>query len=296
MTPGPRDQDSRFTVLGASGFIGRHLVHHLRSLGHPVFAPRRCDSRIYEQPLGHAFYAIGVTADFRTRPYDTMEAHVSLLGEILRRGRFASLTYLSSTRLYGSAGATAEDVDFVVNPGRPGDLYNLSKLAGEALCLGHHQTTVRVARLSNVYGAGMDTGDAPSQNFLAAVIREAVQDGRIVLHTAPESAKDYVAVEDAVRALHRIALYGTHRIYNIGFGRNLSHAALTAALGMLTGCPVEALPGAPVTGFPVIDTSRLENLFARPDDSWMPTALLDRLPDLVSRFARKPALAAGGTA
>ena len=59
-------------------------------------------------------YAIGVTADFRTRPFETMEAHVSVLCEILRDARLDSLTYLSSTRLYGGAASTGEGTDFRV--------------------------------------------------------------------------------------------------------------------------------------------------------------------------------------
>lgn len=287
---------ARFCVLGAGGFIGSHIVNHLRSLGHSVFVPGRGDGRLHEQPLGHVIYAIGITADFRTRPYDTMEAHVSLLGSLMRDARFDSFTYLSSTRLYGSANATDEDADFRVNPARPGDLYDLSKLAGEALCLAHPQATVRVARLSNVYGGDMDRVGAPSQNFLPTVIREAVRDRRIVLRSAPESAKDYVAIEDVARALHRIALDGAHRIYNVACGRNVSHAALAASLARITGCKVEVAPGAPLIEFREIDTSRIESLFAGPGDPWSPAALPDRLPELVRQFDHKPALVAGGTA
>jgi nucleoside-diphosphate-sugar epimerase len=287
---------AQFTVLGANGFIGRHLMQHLQACGHAVSAPARGVHLADRQTLGHVIYAIGLTADFRTRPYKTMEAHVCLLGDFLRRARFESFTYLSSTRLYGGAGSTGEDADLSVNPNNPGDLYNLSKLAGEALCLVHSQPTVRVARLSNVYGSGMGADGAPSQNFLAAVIREAVQDGRIVLRTAPQSAKDYVAIDDVVRALRRIALSGTRRIYNVACGRNVSHAELAAGLARLTGCAVDAVPGASLAGFPVIDTSRIETLFAQPDDPWSPAALPDRLPALVAQFADLPVPALGGAA
>lgn len=285
-----------FTVLGANGFIGRHLVRHLRAQGHAVFTPGRGDGEIYRQSLGHVFHAIGVTADFRTRPFDTMEAHVAVAGELLRRAHFDSFTYLSSTRLYGNLGSTAEDTDFTVNPANGSDLYNLSKLAGEALCLAHPQPSVRIARLSNVYGEDMDRDGTPSQNFLAAVIRDAVCRGRIRLHTALESAKDYIAVEDVVRALVRIALDGTERIYNVGAGRNVSHAELADALARLTGCTVDVVPGAPETAFPALDVTRLARLFAACAGTWSPAALLDRLPGLVSGCSHEPAHAAGGSA
>ena len=59
--------------------------------------------------LGHAVYCIGLTADFRRRPQATMDAHVGVLGEVLRHGRFDSFLYLSSARLYRNAKTGAED-------------------------------------------------------------------------------------------------------------------------------------------------------------------------------------------
>ena len=125
------DKNAEFTILGATGFIGRHLVHHLHAANRTVFAPARGNQRLFSQALGHVIYAVGVTADFRTQPFETMESHVSLLGEILRRAQFDSFTYLSSTRVYARAVSTTETTDIRVNPSDPSELYNLSKLAGE---------------------------------------------------------------------------------------------------------------------------------------------------------------------
>ena len=80
----PKVDRGPFTVLGASGFIGGRLVRYLRSLGHSVLVPGRDDAHLTGQPLGHLIYAIGVTADFRARPFDTMDAHVSVLSKALR--------------------------------------------------------------------------------------------------------------------------------------------------------------------------------------------------------------------
>ena len=75
----------RFTVLGASGYIGRHLVPHLRALGAEVWAPAKGELTGLDQPLGHVIYAVGLTAGFRTRPYDTVQAHVGWLAQLLQR-------------------------------------------------------------------------------------------------------------------------------------------------------------------------------------------------------------------
>ena len=285
---------AQFTVLGANGFIGRHLVRHLRSLDHTVFAPGRGDQLIYSQPLGHVIYAIGVTADFRTRPLETMEAHVAVLCEFLRHARVESLTYLSSTRIYRGTASTGENAEFRVNPADPGDLYNLSKMAGEALCLAQPSKAVRIARLSNVYASQLQESSANRQNFLYSVIDDAVLDRRVVLRTSLDSAKDYVAIDDVCRAISRIAQNGTERIYNVASGQNTSHAQLTQVLAALTGCSIEVAPQAPKIEYPTIDTTRLSNLFTEMGETWSPVSLLDQLPCLTASPQMKPTIAAGG--
>ena len=124
----------RFTLLGAHGFVGRHLLTYLTSLGHEVIAPAR-DARLTDACDGtHEIYAIGLTADFRQRPFDTIEAHVSLAAELLRDCDFTSILYLSSTRVYAGSTNTDKSAALTVCPGNPSDLYNLSKLTGEAIC------------------------------------------------------------------------------------------------------------------------------------------------------------------
>lgn len=161
---------SFFTVLGASGYIGSRVVRHLRAEGHAVWAPERGDSSILNRPLGHVLYCVGLTGDFRNRPFDTVQAHVGLLAEILRHANFESLLYLSSTRVYQGAERTDEDAPLTVVPGTPSDLYNLTKLTGESLCHCSGREGVRVVRLSNVVGEGMDPA---SGNFIATLLQDA---------------------------------------------------------------------------------------------------------------------------
>jgi len=64
-----------------------------------VICPTR-DESLDGRDLGHIIYCIGITADFRRRPHDTITAHVTKLQEVLTRTSFESLVYLSSTRVY----------------------------------------------------------------------------------------------------------------------------------------------------------------------------------------------------
>jgi nucleoside-diphosphate-sugar epimerase len=270
---------ARFTIIGGRGFIGGHLAAHMAASGHDVAAPAR--GALPSRDAGHVVYCAGLTADFRSKPFETVAAHVSHLADVLSHVRPESFLYLSSTRVYGASGR--EDAPLTVIPANPSDLYNATKIAGEALCLAQPAATVRVARMSNVYGSGMG-----EDNFLAAIIREAVT-GRLKLSTAFESEKDYVDVRDVVRAIERIALHGRHRIYNVASGRNVTHRALAERLTRLTGCILAIEPDAPRIRYPHIDTRRLAAEFD-PADQWAPADLLARLPRLVSSASAMHAL------
>src|ERR1700683_195777 len=245
------------TVLGSRGFIGSHCVTHLKQLGVNVFAPRRDDPSIFSNDLGHVFYCAGLTADFRQQPVATIKAHVSSLVDVLEQAKYESLLSLSSTRVYTGSTCAREEETLRVNPGDPSDLYNLSKLTGEAACLAFKKKNVRVGRLSNVYGIGMD-----SVNFLGSLVNDAVTRGRISLATSRAGAKDYVCGSDVVKILSKIAFSGRHSLYNIASGRNVSTDQIVNELARLTGCTIEVAENAPTLVFPEIQTDRIREEFA----------------------------------
>lgn len=278
------DVMTKFTILGASGFIGSHLVEMLRNRGEVVDTP---DVRrgIAGGDCGHLIYCIGLTADFRSRPLDTMHAHAGVLAEVLKSCRFESLLYLSSARVYAGGESGAEDAKLRADPATPDDIDILSKMAGEALCLTQPAETIRVARVSNVFGDDLAWLDSKSDEFLPSLIRAALRDRRIRLQSAPASSNDYVWIDDVTRALYRIAVGGKHRLYNVGAGRNISHGDMCGVLRELTGCEVDVAPGAPTIVTPQLDLSRLGAEFGPPDRPWAPVDLLDRLGDMVGAAA-----------
>jgi nucleoside-diphosphate-sugar epimerase len=259
------------TVLGASGFIGSHLTAELERRGLDVETPAR-DADLTGEDLGTVFYCVGLTGDAPGRPFDTVEAHVVKLSEVLRHCRFDRIVYLSSTRLYLGASTATEDETLRIDPLDPGRVFNLSKAIGESLVL-QAEGAGRVARLSNVYGP-----DWESENFLTEIITAACRDGALIIRDGPESAKDYVHVQDAVEALIRIGLEGTRDVYNVASGRNVSHRELAAGLEDATGCTVEFGAEPRTFAFPPIDTGRLRDEFP-----FSPRSLLDNLPELVDR-------------
>ena len=166
------------------------------------------------------------------------------------------MLYLSSTRVYAGAAATGEEAALTVRPQRPDHLYNLSKLTGEALCLARPEPTVRVARLSNVIGAG----DSPI-NFLPSVLAECRRKGGVVLRTSAKSSKDYIAVDEVCGLLPRIATEGRQRIYNVASGVNTTNAVIAQLLRQRMGAEVKFSAGAETVTFPQIDIARIRDEF-----------------------------------
>jgi nucleoside-diphosphate-sugar epimerase len=213
------------TVLGASGYIGSGIVKKLEEMGVAFYLPGRNED-LKGKELGNVIYCIGLTADFRTKPFETVEAHVCLLNKILKECSFESLTYLSSTRLYiNSQKETGEEEDkILVDPLEPDELYTLTKLTGERICMSSGKL-VKIARLSNVFG-----NDHGSTNFLADIIKNIEECGEVVLFSALSSSKDYIFIDDAVDLILKIALQGKEKIYNVASGINTTNAEIITAL------------------------------------------------------------------
>jgi len=261
------------TVLGSGGFIGSHIVKRLQSDNVPYFAPSRGEP-LARRHLGQIIYCIGLTADFRSRPFDTLEAHVCNLLEIIRTTEFDRLLYLSSTRLYQSCDEIAyEDTCFEVNPLHPGDLYNVSKAAGEALVAACGKRG-KIARLSNVYG-----GDFRSSNFLASVLTDAVSKQKVVLNSSLESEKDYVSIDTVVDILLEIATNAKETLYNVASGTNVTHRELMDRISRLTGCEVLVSADAQTTRFPRISIERIRSEFV-----YTPSNVLTDLEKTISLY------------
>jgi nucleoside-diphosphate-sugar epimerase len=263
------------TVLGASGFIGSNLVKRLEELGIPYNAPGR-DKTTSSGIGGHVIYCIGLTSDFRSRPFDTVHAHVCKLLDVLQGWEFDSLLYLSSTRLYRTDMPEAREEDsFQINSLNPSELYNISKAMGESIALASGKKT-RVVRLSNVYG-----DDFTSENFLPSVIKDAVLKKKVVLQTSAESTKDYINICDVVDGLINIATKGKYKIYNLASGVNVPNQQLMDRISQLTGCGVEFEREAPTITFPPINIDRMRTEF-----NFRPSNVLADITALVESYSR----------
>jgi nucleoside-diphosphate-sugar epimerase len=245
------------------------MARYLRDQGHVVDVPARDLDGVFDSDLGHVVYAIGLTGDFRKRPFNTVEAHVCLLAKLLQKCRFDSWLYLSSTRLYASLDLDRpahENSAVIVEPGLD-SLYNLSKLMGESLCLACPSHSVRVARLSNVYGYGMN-----KDTFLGSVLSDFRLRSQVTINESPDSGKDYVAMSKVAPLLEAISVHGSERIYNVASGVIVTHKQLFEKIRELTGLSVQYSVGGSRRTFPRVDISRVQSEFG-----FQPDNLLDTL-------------------
>ena len=261
----------RFSVFGARGLVGTRLVETLRDSGHLCEGYGRETWPERGAHLGRIIYSIGVTADFRKRPHDTVEAHVGRLSRVLQDYSFDSFTYMSSARVYRCANGPADEAaSFSLPPLDPDKLYDLSKLLGECLCRFSADPKVRIVRMSNAYVAG-----DPSPNFLPSVLAEAACNGAVEIRQSPVSCKDYIALDDAVSAIIAITLHGTEPVYNVASGTMVSHGEIAVVLRKC-GVDVSFAADGQDDIQPVLPVARLSALL-----DWSPRHLLDDLPGLM---------------
>lgn len=136
----------------------------------------------------------------------------------------AMVVYSSSVEIYGNA----RGADDVFDEGYTGQLdlssarscYNESKRSSEALCQSYakeHGVSVRIARLSRIFGPTMLPSDSKASSQF---IKKALAHEDIVLKSKGDQLFSYAYAADAAAALVHIAAHGSDgEAYNVSGGR-----------------------------------------------------------------------------
>ncbi|WP_423199198.1 MULTISPECIES: NAD-dependent epimerase/dehydratase family protein [unclassified Cupriavidus] len=246
----------RCTVIGGAGFVGSRLADTLRRAGHEVWVPARGDRALFTRDLGHVYYCAGLTADYAARPYDTVAAHVTLLADVLRADRYEHLVYLSSTRLYDTSvlDIGIESAALTLQPANPRALYDFSKGLGENLCLTVAAGRTAVARLSCVFDW---TPGAPG--FLSEWLVRAASERAFRLESDSGYVRDYIHLDDVVRALMTISTRRAGGIFNVASGENVSNGELVEVFAQ-AGWDITLTRKSPVQRAAICSTDALRAL------------------------------------
>jgi GDP-4-dehydro-6-deoxy-D-mannose reductase len=233
----------RALVTGASGFVGRHLVHHLEGAGDDVApfagvdvtdgaATREAIAAAGPEVVYHlaAQASVGASwsdpaASFRVNAEGTL--HVL---EACRAAGVDRVLVVSSAEVYGTVGAEPVREDAPLRPVSP---YAASKVAAEYLGLqAHLGTGLGVVRVRPFNHTGPGQGDRFVVPAIARRVVEAERSGSDHVTAGNlDPERDFTDVRDVVAAYRLAVVHGEPgEVYNVCSGAAVTVRALVDAL------------------------------------------------------------------
>ncbi len=244
-----RGARSPVVLLGASGFLGKAVRADLERAGYVVWGggsatidlrrPESLDTlRRVVSSNTILIMAAAVMRD-RGNAIQAFEDHMAMIARVARLlsdGPIRKCLYVSSAAVYGD-GTTNEAITEEA-PVNPDTQYAMAKLAGELLMT---QAAVAVStpavilRACRIYGPGDPNlvSYGPAQ-----FIKTAHERGVIELFGEGEERREYVFIDDAARAVRRLAGDASTGVYNLANGRPASFATVAGAIQRLLPGPV----------------------------------------------------------
>ena len=254
----------RALVLGAGGFVGRHLCARLRADGWDVVGtvrpgpagavlpgavpvdladPAALTEAVRAAEPDVAFHlaagrARGTAADRAATAAVNTSSGLHLV-EALGPGCRAVVRLGSSTEYAAVDGPMDETAPLV-----PRGFFGATKAAGSLLLVAAAQERglrSTVLRAFQVYGPGDHAGR------LVPTVLRAARDGTVLPLTAPGSRRDWVHVDDVVEVCVRAALaddLAPGTVLNVGTGRQTTNEELVAAAERATGRRIRTDVGA----------------------------------------------------
>lgn len=221
----------RYLVTGGAGFIGAAMTRDLLDDGHDVVIVDNLSTGFEEAVPEGATLVVGDCQDpelwrelsdvryeaiyhiagqssgeisFDDPVYDlqTNTQSTLLLLQLALEVGCPRFLYASSMSVYGEQGSEPVSEDAVL---RPKSFYGVGKLASEHYMrlyanLGVDATAVR---LFNVYGPGQNM-DNLRQGMVSIFLTQALRDRHIHVKGAPDRFRDFVYIDDVVRAFRRL--------------------------------------------------------------------------------------------
>lgn len=287
----------RILVTGASGFVGRHLIDHLRSTGDSVVgwglgpdgddeltkldlldadAVARVDLGGLDAVIHLA--ALAQVADSFSEPGRYIAANtamqINLMERLLGQKVRPKVLVVSTGGVYAGGGALLSE-ESATAPNNP---YVISKLAQELLGQYYAQRGLPtiIARPFNHIGPGQPTGYLVADLASQIVALEATGGGEVRVGNL-ESERDYTDVRDVARAYRCLVRSGrSGATYNVCSGRSYTGDEILARLRALATVDVEVAHDVGLARPTDIATVTASNAKLHRDTGWEPELSLDQ--------------------
>lgn len=224
----------KIIVAGGAGFIGMNLCRALLEKGNKVV----CIDNLHTGTYSNIEPLLTGSRDFRFIRHDIVDRideesdfiinlacpaspvyyqrdpvgtlKTSVIGtlnmlELAKKNR-AVMLQASTSEVYGDPNVHPQTEDYWghVNPTGPRACYDEGKRCAETLCfdfMRHHGVDVRVVRIFNTYGPGMQTGDG---RVVSNFIMQALIGEDITIYGDGSQTRSFCYVDDLVRGLIRM--------------------------------------------------------------------------------------------
>jgi UDP-glucose 4-epimerase len=244
-----QENKMKIAILGAAGFIGKHLTRRFVKDGHEVFCFVRefSEEDSFEGAQQIRFNLADISSDAAesllecdvlvhlvssTNPGNsvlnpTKDVSDNILGsihlfEILGENQACKLIFASSGgAVYGIPKSVPTGEAHETNPVSP---YGVSKLAIEKFLFSfhaQHNLDYTILRLSNPYGP--EQLNLRGQGLIPTIIERGLNGQPLTIWGDGTTERDYLFIDDAVDAfLKALAYTGSERVFNIGSGKGTS--------------------------------------------------------------------------
>jgi UDP-glucose 4-epimerase len=278
---------SRVVVLGAGGFLGRHLLKACAAAGIEVegvgsrdidltgsSAAAQLAQRLRAQDV--LVFLAALTPD-KGRDSETLMRNLAMCRAVCgatRTVEIAQIVYMSSDAVYSFANALICEE----TPAVPLDLYGAMHRTREIMIAAEVKAPLATLRATALYGAG-DTHNSYGPNRF---VREALKHGRIPLFGNGEETRDHLHVADAADIVLKVITHGSTGLLNLATGKSETFRAVADLIAARASRPVEIAPSPrqnPAT-HRHFDVSNLLRAFPGVRLRLLPEGLSDMLADM----------------
>lgn len=253
--------NQKVLVTGAAGFIGGKVATAFLVAGYEVVGwDRVCKNKDFEicqvdlldeEKVTEALKAfspdivihcagsadVGNSVIYPSRDYEgNVTVTHNLLFSLHSLGMDGcTFVFLSSAGVYGNPVSLPVFEDFLPSPLSP---YAVHKLMCEDLCkyfVQNYKMRIKIARIFSAYGRGL------KKQIFWDMYKKWISTGQLNMFGTGKESRDYIHVDDIVRAIYLLATTGDGIVFNVANGEEITINYVTRLFAEKIGAPYETI-------------------------------------------------------